>query len=123
MPPTTRSVTTWRQTVTTSSTRPRASRSGSRGPTVVATPAVRDLHHQVLASGWCTDERAAALKLYEDSSNVARAEGARMQSDAEIVALCERTLTAFLHDFLAKQPGVERVPALTASYKHAGTAG
>ena len=92
-------------------------------PTVVAAPAVRDLHHQVLASGWFTDERAAALKLYEDSSNVARAEGARMQGDAEIVALCERTLTAFLHDFLAKQPGVERVPAITVSYKHAGTAG
>ena len=92
-------------------------------PTVVATPAVRDLHHQVLESGWFTDERPAALKLYEDSSNVARAEGARMQSDAEIVALCERTLTAFLHDFLAKQPGVERVPAITVSYKHAGTAG
>ena len=92
-------------------------------PTVVAAPAVRDLHHQVLASGWFTDERAAALKLYEESSNVARAEGARMQSDAEIVALCERTLTAFLHDFLAKQPGVERVPAITVSYRNAGTAG
>jgi len=92
-------------------------------PTVVAAPAVRDLHHQVLASGWFTDERAAALKLYEDSSNVARAEGARMQGDAEIVALCERTLTAFLHDFLAKQPGVERVPAITVSYKHLAQAG
>ena len=54
---------------------------------------------------------------------VARAKGARMEGDAEIVALCERTLTAFLHDFLAKQPGVERVPAITVSYKHAGTAG
>jgi hypothetical protein len=40
---------------------------------------VRDLHHQVLASGWFTDERAAALKLYEESSDVASAEGARMQ--------------------------------------------
>jgi hypothetical protein len=36
----------------------------------------------------------------------------------EIVALCERTLTAFLHDFLAKQPGVERVPAITVSYRN-----
>jgi len=43
-----------------------------------------------------------------------------MQSDAEIVAMCERTLTAFLHDFLAKQPGVERVPAITVSYKNMG---
>ena len=92
-------------------------------PTVVAAPAVRDLHHQVLASGWFTDERAAALKLYEESSNVARAEGARMQGDAEIVALCERTLTAFLRDFLAKQPGVERVPAITVSYKNQAQAG
>jgi len=92
-------------------------------PTVVTAPAVRDLHHQVLASGWFTDEREAALKLYEESSNVARAEGARMQGDAEIVALCEKTLTAFLHDFLAKQPGVERVPAITVSYRNMGTAG
>ena len=84
---------------------------------------MRDLHHQVLASGWFTDERAAALKLYEDSSNVARAEGARMQSDSEIVAACEKSLTEFLHNFLAKQPGVERLPAITVSYKHAGAAG
>ena len=92
-------------------------------PTVVAAPAVRDLHHQVLASGWFTDERAAALKLYEDSSSVARAEGARMQSDAEIVATCEKSLTEFLHDFLAKQPGVERVPAITVSYRNGAKAG
>jgi hypothetical protein len=92
-------------------------------PTVVTAPAVRDLHHQVLASGWFTDERAAALQLYEDSSSVARAEGARMQGDPEVVALCERTLIGFLHDFLAKQPGVERVPAITVSYRNAGAAG
>jgi hypothetical protein len=90
-------------------------------PTVVAAPAVRDLHHQVLASGWFTDERAAALKLY--SSDVARAEGARMQSNNEIVAACEKALTAFLHDFLAKQPGVERVPAIAVSYKNQAQAG
>jgi hypothetical protein len=46
-----------------------------------------------------------------------------MQSDAEIVALCERTLTAFLHDVLAKQPGLERVPAITVSYRNQVQAG
>ena len=29
----------------------------------------------------------------------------------------------FIHDFLAKQPGVERVPAITVSYRNQRTAG
>jgi len=39
-----------------------------------------------------------------------------MKSEPEIVALCEQRLAAFVRDFLAKQPGVERVPAITISY-------
>jgi hypothetical protein len=85
-------------------------------PGLVAAPAVRDLHHEVLASGWLTDEKVAALKLYEGASKAAAADGERMKSDPEVVALCEQRLIAFLHDFLAKQPGVERVPAITVSY-------
>ena len=46
-----------------------------------------------------------------------------MQSDNEIVAACEKALTAFLHDFLVKQPGVERVPAIAVSYRNGAKAG
>jgi hypothetical protein len=41
----------------------------------------------------------------------------------EIVALCEKRLTAFLRDFLAKQPGVKHVPAITVSYAPPATPG
>jgi len=85
-------------------------------PMLVAPPAVRGLANEVLASGLFTDERAATLNLYEDASTLANADGLKLQSDEEIVALCEKRLTAFLHDFLAKQPGVKQVPAISVSY-------
>ncbi len=85
-------------------------------PDLVAAPAVRDLHYEVRDKGWFTDEKVAALTLYEGASKAAQAEGAQMKSEPEIVALCEQRLAAFVRDFLARQPGVERVPAITISY-------
>jgi hypothetical protein len=85
-------------------------------PKLVATPAVHGLRYEVLASGWFTDEKLAALDLYEGASTLARADGLKLQSDEEIVALCEKRLTAFLRDFLAKQPGVKHVPTIAVSY-------
>lgn len=85
-------------------------------PALVSIPAVHDLHYEVMEKGWLTDEKAAALGLYEGASSVAAAEGRKMASDAEIMALCEKKLIGLLRDFLAKQPGVEHVPAITVSY-------
>jgi len=40
-----------------------------------------------------------------------------MALDKGIVALCEKSLVAFLRDFLSRQPGVKHVPAITVHYR------
>ena len=65
----------------------------------------------------------AVLNLYEEASKLARADGLKLESDEEIVALGEKRLIAFLHDFLAKQPGVKHVPTITVLYAPPATPG
>lgn len=88
-----------------------------RRPALVGTPAVTNLRHEVLSGGILTDEGAAVTELYEEASERARKRGAEMAEDEAIVALCERSLGAFLRDFLSKQPGVTRVPAIAVRYR------
>jgi hypothetical protein len=90
-------------------------------PVLIGTPAVRNLHHEILADGWFVDGKEAALKLYEGASQRAQEQGRSMASDPAIVALCEKNLAAFLRDFLAKQPGVAYVPAVRVAYRPAKT--
>ena len=86
-------------------------------PTLVATPAVTKLHYKILSGGVLTDEKAAVLKLYEEASVRAKAQGALMASEPPLLALCEKKLIEFLHGFLAKQPGVKVVPHITVVYQ------
>jgi hypothetical protein len=88
-------------------------------PQLVARPAVGKLGYTVLASGLWSDEKLAALRLYEEASTFAQSEGVRLQDDPAIVAMCERQLVAFLRDFLARQPRVTQVPAITVTYRTA----
>jgi hypothetical protein len=85
-------------------------------PILITTPAVSNLKYKVLTGGVLTDEKAAALKLYETASVRAKAQGTVMASEAPILALCEKKLIEFLYGFLAKQPGVKVVPHITVTY-------
>jgi len=64
-----------------------------------------------------TDEDAAVRQLCDGASERVRKQGVAMARDDAIVVLCERSLVAFLRDFLAKQPGVRQVPAITVRYR------
>ena len=86
-------------------------------PILVATPAVKSLRHKILSGGVFTDEKGAVIRIYEGAAKRVQAQGWAMASDEAIVALCEKKLVAFLHDFLAKQPGVRMVPAITVAYR------
>jgi len=86
-------------------------------PALVATPAVTNLRYKVLAGGLFTDEQSAVLRLYEEAAQTARQQGEALASDAAVIALCEKRLIAFLHDFIAKQPGVKIVPQITVVYR------
>lgn len=85
-------------------------------PTLVTTPAITNLRYRILAGGLFTDERGAVLRLYEEAAKKAQEQGKALASDAAVVALCEKRLIAFLHDFLAKQPGVKIVPQISVIY-------
>lgn len=86
-------------------------------PALVATPAITNLHYKILSGGLFTDEQQAVLRLYEEAARTAQTQGAAMAADPSIVALCEKRLIAFLHNFLAKQPGVKIVPQITVAYQ------
>lgn len=86
-------------------------------PGLVATPAVKSLRHKILSGGVFTDEKAAVIRIYEGAAKRVEAQGLAMASDEAVVALCEKKLVAFLHDFLARQPGVKMVPTITVAYR------
>lgn len=86
-------------------------------PRLVATPAVSNLRHKVLAGGVLTDEKGAALKLQQEAAANALRQGQSMATDAAIVALCEKKLIEFLRSFLQKQPGVSVVPFISVVYR------
>ena len=85
-------------------------------PTLIATPAVSELTHEVLSAGLLTDEDAATLKLYEQAAAQTQKNGAAMSQDPAVIALCEKQLVDFLYDFLAKQSGVKVVPQIRVVY-------
>lgn len=86
-------------------------------PVLVVTPAVTDLKYRILSGSLFGDEKGAVLRLYEEASKRATEQGRVIASEAATIALCEKKLTAFLHDFLAKQPGVKVVPTIVIAYK------
>ncbi|EJE54474.1 hypothetical protein PMI14_00574 [Acidovorax sp. CF316] len=86
-------------------------------PRLVATPAVTNLRHRVVSGGLLTDEKAAIIRLQEEAARRARQQGQAMASEPAVVALCEKSLTAFLYAFLEKQPGVKSVPRITVVYR------
>lgn len=86
-------------------------------PTLLTAPAVTQLRYKVLVGGLFTDEKAAALKLYEAAAQRAAEQGRTMASEPAIQALCEKKLTEFLRDFLAQQPGVKVVPSISVVYR------
>ena len=56
------------------------------------------------------------LRLDEEAAKNAKEQGEALASDATVVALCEKRLIAFLHDFLARQPGLKIVPQISMTY-------
>ncbi len=86
-------------------------------PTLVATPAVSHLRHRVLSGGLFTDEQAAIVLLQQEAARRALAQGQAMAAEPAVLALCEKSLTGFLADFLARQPGVTAVPRITVVYR------
>lgn len=85
-------------------------------PTLVASPAVRDLRYKILSGGVLTDEKAAVIDLYAKAAQEAATKGQALASDPAVMALCEKKLVEFLREFLRQQPGVTHVPHIRVTY-------
>lgn len=85
-------------------------------PALVATPAVSNLRHRIISGGLFTDEKTAIIRLTQEASRRAQQQGEAMASEPAVLALCEKSLTGFLHGFLSRQPGVTQVPRITVVY-------
>ena len=86
-------------------------------PELVASPAVNILSHEIPSTGIFIDEKAAVIALQQQLFGVAKKHATQIQRDEAVIALCEKKLAEFLHDFLAKQPNVKVVPAIKFAYK------
>jgi hypothetical protein len=85
-------------------------------PELVASPAVNILSHEIPSTGLLIDEKAAVIALQQQLFGLAKRHAVQIQRDEAVVALCEKKLAEFLHDFLAKQPNVKVVPAIKFAY-------
>ena len=88
-----------------------------RKPVLIASPASRNLRHQILSGGLFADSKAAVIGLYQDIGTRTQRSGSALASDEAVMALCEKNMLAFLRDFFAKQPGVKHIPNITITYK------
>ncbi|MDR6215688.1 hypothetical protein [Paracidovorax wautersii] len=86
-------------------------------PALVATPAISQLRHRVLSGGLLTDDKGAVIRLQQEAARRAETQGRALAADPAVLALCEKSLTSFLADFLARQPGVRAVPRITVVYR------
>jgi len=86
-------------------------------PTLVATPAISQLRHRVLSGGLLTDDKGAIIRLQQEAAQRAATQGRAMAAEPAVLALCEKSLTTFLADFLSRQPGVQSVPRITVVYR------
>lgn len=86
-------------------------------PQLVASPAVKLISYEIPSNGILIDEKTAVINLQQQLHHVALKLGQEIVIEEAVVALCEKKLASFLHDFLSKQPNVTVVPALRFSYQ------
>jgi hypothetical protein len=86
-------------------------------PELVASPAVKIISHEIPSKGVFIDEKEALLVLQQQLPEIALARAKEIQKDEAVIALCEKKLGDFMHDFLAKQPNVRVIPSIKFAYK------
>ena len=88
-----------------------------RKPELVASPAVKIISHEIPSKGILINEQGAVIALQQQLHGIALNQAKYIQKDEAVIALCEKKLGEFLHDFLARQPNVKIVPAIKFAYK------
>jgi len=90
-------------------------------PELVASPAVHILSHEIPSKGFFHDEKSAVIALQQQLSPIAKKRANDLKKDLAVIALCEKKMGEFLHDFLAKQPNVRSVPTIKFAYSKSTT--
>lgn len=85
-------------------------------PSLVASPAVKPLSHEILNRGILTDEKSAIIEIQRNLPERALKDAAKIAEEEAIVALCEKKLIEFIREFLIKKPDVKFVPIIKVKY-------
>lgn len=86
-------------------------------PQLVGVPNISTQTYNISNTAKSITGDAAAAQLLNDLTALATARGTALANSPEVVALCEKTVTAYLVDFLSKQNGVASVPRIEIVYK------
>lgn len=87
-----------------------------RRPMLVASPSVKVISYDIPSQSLMVDEKQALLSIVKRLPGTEKKNGGKVTSDPAVQALAEKRLIAFVHDFLAKQPGVKMVPYIKVTY-------
>ena len=85
-------------------------------PVLLATPAVKNLTHEIASKGVLIDEKQAVITLQQSLDEVTKKRAAEIQKEEAVIALCEKKLIEFMRDFIGKQPNVMFAPPIKITY-------
>jgi hypothetical protein len=86
-------------------------------PALLGTPTVKTQSHQVISAIDVPDEKVLLNEIHPNFAILAKRYGVAMTSEEPLRAACKMKVLECLRDFLAKQDGVQRVPAIFADFK------
>jgi hypothetical protein len=86
-------------------------------PTLSVAPTVKPLSHEFISAQSLPDEKQALALAHQNFAEIARHYGTVMATEEAARSICKLKLIEFFRDFLAKQPGVQHVPAIFVDYK------
>jgi len=86
-------------------------------PTLSTAPVIKPVSHEIVSAQPLTDEKQVLTEIGQNFAEIARHYGTTMATEETVRAMCKLKVIEFFSSFLAKQPGVQHVPAIFAEYK------
>ena len=86
-------------------------------PTLMGEPIVKPQSHQMISNTDLPDEKSVLADIHQKFAILARRYGTAMSTEESVRTSCKTKALEYLRDFLAKQSGVQHVPAIFADYK------
>ena len=86
-------------------------------PVLIGAPITKPLSHDIVGAGVLLDEPAVVKEVNAKLFTLAQWHAPSVAAEEATRALCRVKLMEFLHDFLARQPGVTQLPGVYTIFK------